>query len=217
MEAITKARAEHPFTGLADVVRRTGIDVGALKGLAQAGAFAPFGLSRRQALWETGGLVRDRDDCLQIPRRRTQIPFEPLRPSEVIHWDYTSAAHSTNGHPLEPLRPQLDAMNLPTADTLPTLKDGQNVRYIGMVICRQRPGTAAGVVFMTLEDETGFANLVLWKDVFKKHEVIAKTVAFLGVTGTVQKHSGVTHLIAQHLWIPRFKPNLSLVGIRNFR
>jgi error-prone DNA polymerase len=192
------------------------MDSGALKGLAQAGAFAPFGLSRRQALWETGGLVRDRDHSLRLSRKTRQVSFEPLSPREVIHWDYTSAAHSTHGHPLEPLRPQLDAMKLPTANILATLKDGQAVRYIGMVICRQRPGTAGGVVFMTLEDETGFANLVLWKDVFKKHEAIAKSAAFLGVTGTVQNQSGVTHLIARQLWVPPFNPNPPSVGSRDF-
>jgi error-prone DNA polymerase len=214
---ITKTRTEHPFTSLADVVRRTGLDIGALKGLAEAGAFAAFGLSRRQALWNIGGLVRDRHDPMRLPRKANQIPFEPLSASEIIRWDYAAAAHSTNGHPIEPLRSQLKAMGLPTARRLSTLKDGQKVRYVGMVICRQRPGTAAGVVFMTLEDETGFANLVIWKDVFKRYRVIAKTVSFLGVTGTVQNQRGITHLIARHLWIPQFHHDPPSVGSRDFR
>jgi error-prone DNA polymerase len=216
MEAITTARIKHPFTDIADVVRRTGMDASALKALAQAGAFTPLGLSRRQALWEVGGLVRSRHHSLQIPGKPGKISFKPLSPLEIIHWDYASASHSTNGHPLEPLRPRLAAMGLPTADALSTFKDGRRVRYIGMVICRQRPDTAGGVVFMTLEDETGFANLVVWKDVFKKYEVIAKTAAFLGVTGAVQNQNGISHLIAQHLWTPRFKPNSSLVESRDF-
>lgn len=217
VEKVTKARMECPFKSLDAFVRRTGLDAGTLKGLAKAGAFAAFGLSRRQALWDVGGLLRDREDPLQIPRKASAIPFQTLSPSEVINWDYKVAAHSTNGHPLEPMRSHLQAMGLPTARRLSTLQDGQEVRYVGMVICRQRPGTAAGVVFMTLEDETGFANLVLWKDVFKKHEIIAKTVSFLGVTGNVQNQNGVTHLIAQHLWVPKFKPDPPSAGSRDFR
>jgi error-prone DNA polymerase len=210
------ARMEYPFKSLAEFVRRTDLDAGALKGLAKAGAFAAFGLSRRQALWEVGGLVKDREDSMKIPRRASTISFQPLSPSEIIKWDYNASAHSTNGHPLEPIRPRLQAMGLPTARKLSTLRDGQVVRYVGMVICRQRPGSAAGVVFMTLEDETGFANLVLWKDVFKKHEIIAKTVSFLGVTGNVQNQSGVTHLIAHYLWAPKFNPDPPLAGSRDF-
>jgi error-prone DNA polymerase len=216
VKKIVDARRESPFRGLRDFVRRTGLDAGSLKSMAETGAFAAFGLSRRQALWEVGGMVRHRDDPLQIPKKVRAVSFRPLGHSELIHWDYTASAHSTNGHPLEPVRFQLQVMGLPTAQGLSTLEDGQEIHYVGMVICRQRPGTAAGVVFMTLEDETGFANLVLWKDVFKKYEIIAKTVSFLGVTGTVQNQSGVTHLIAQHLWIPRFKPDLPLVGSRDF-
>ena len=211
------ARRAYPFNSLAAFVRRTDLDAGALKGLAKAGAFAAFGLSRRQALWNVGGLVKDREDALQIPRKARTILFQPLGPSEIIKWDYKASAHSTNGHPLEPIRARLRAMGLPSARRLSTLRDGQAVRYVGMVICRQRPGTAAGVVFMTLEDETGFANLVLWKDVFKKHAIIAKTVSFLGVTGRLQNQSGVTHLIAQHLWVPKFNPDPPSTGSRNFR
>jgi error-prone DNA polymerase len=74
-----------------------------------------------------------------------------------------------------------------------------------MVICRQRPSTAAGVVFMTLEDETGFVNLVCWKDLFERHRVLAKTSPFIGVTGTVQNKDGVTHLVATELWKPDFR------------
>lgn len=75
-----------------------------------------------------------------------------------------------------------------------TMKDGENVRYIGLVICRQRPGTAGGVVFMTLEDETGFVNVVVWESIFQRYSVLAKTVGFLGITGTLQVEHGVVHL-----------------------
>ncbi len=73
----------------------------------------------------------------------------------------------------------------------------------GIVICRQRPGTASGVVFMTLEDETGFVNVVVWSRVFEAHAVLVKTTSFLGVTGKLQVQDGVTHLIAESFWAPR--------------
>jgi error-prone DNA polymerase len=216
-ERVAAARAEGPFTSLADFVRRTRLDVGTLKRLAEAGAFTAFHISRREALWQVGGLVKDRDDSLQTPRKARNLDLKTLSRPEIIGWDYRSAGHSTHGHPLGPLRKRLQAMGLPTAMQLSGMKDGKEVRYAGMVICRQRPGTAGGVVFMTLEDETGFANLVVWKDVFERHEVIAKTAHFLGVTGRVQNQKGVIHLVARRLWVPRLDSRPQTAGSRDFR
>jgi error-prone DNA polymerase len=86
-----------------------------------------------------------------------------------------------------------------------------------MVICRQRPGTAGGVVFMTLEDETGFVNLVVWQKVFEQYQIIAKTEPFLGVTGKLQVQDGVTHLIAQRLWVPQLHKQPQNLRSRDFR
>ncbi|HEX2675231.1 MAG TPA: OB-fold nucleic acid binding domain-containing protein, partial [Polyangiales bacterium] len=80
---------------------------------------------------------------------------------------------------------------------------GARVRYAGLVICRQRFGIVLGVTFMTLEDETGFANVVLWKRVFDAQSLLARTASFLGVTGKIQKEDGVVHLVADELWEPR--------------
>ena len=85
------------------------------------------------------------------------------------------------------------------------MKNGVNIRYAGLVICRQRPGTAGGVVFMTLEDETGFVNVVMWESVFHRYSVLAKTVSFLGITGKLQVEDGVVHLVAEKLWEPRIE------------
>ncbi len=82
------------------------------------------------------------------------------------------------------------------------MPDGRRIRYAGLVICRQRPSTAGGVVFMTLEDETGFVNVVIWQNIFRRYTVLAKTASFIGVTGKLQVASGVTHLIADRLWTP---------------
>jgi len=90
------------------------------------------------------------------------------------------------------------------------------VRYAGLVICRQRPSTAANVTFMTLEDETGFVNLVLWDRVFQSFSVLARMAHWLGVTGTIDAQQGVVHVIAQRLWIPRGVPAPEPLESRDF-
>ncbi|MCA9520401.1 MAG: error-prone DNA polymerase, partial [Myxococcales bacterium] len=110
--------------------------------------------------------------------------------------------HSTRGHPLAPLRSELKARGWPDARTLNQMPNGKLIKYAGVVICRQRPGTAGGVTFMTLEDESGFVNLVVWQQVFDKYTVLARTAAFLGVTGKLQVEQGVVHLVADALWAP---------------
>ena len=85
-----------------------------------------------------------------------------------------------------------------------------------MVICRQRPGTAGGVVFMTLEDEAGFVNVIVWKDVFEQHAVVARTTSVLGITGRVQSEPGVVHLVAESLWIPQLSARPETNPSRDF-
>jgi error-prone DNA polymerase len=107
-------------------------------------------------------------------------------------------------------------MGLPDARTVAAMPNGRRVRYAGVVICRQRPGTAGGVVFMTLEDETGFVNVVLWEKVFAEYVVLAKTLSFLGVTGKLQADSGVVHLVAESLWKPKIGAKPRSGGSRDF-
>jgi error-prone DNA polymerase len=107
--------------------------------------------------------------------------------------------------------------NLPDARTVASLPNGARVRYAGLVICRQRPGTAGGVVFMTLEDETGFVNVVVWESVFQRYPVLAKTVGFLGVSGKLQAEDGVVHLVAEALWEPRLALKPAATRSRDFQ
>jgi error-prone DNA polymerase len=100
------------------------------------------------------------------------------------------------------LRHALRSRGIPEATLIRGRAHGDELDYVGMVICRQRPGTASGVTFFTLEDETGFVNVVVWKQVFDRHAALAKTAALLGVSGEVQKADGVIHLIAKSLWAP---------------
>jgi len=115
------------------------------------------------------------------------------------------------------MRASLAQQGLPDARTVASMKEGANVRYAGLVICRQRPGTAGGVVFMTLEDETGFVNVVVWESVFQRYSVLAKTVSSLGITGTLQVEDGVVHLVAEKLWEPRIELKPIGASSRDFR
>jgi len=126
-----------------------------------------------------------------------------LNALETISWDYEFTGHSPRGHPLGPLREELTRMRLPDAAAVRSYPDGRRVRYAGLVICRQRPGTARGAVFMTLEDESGFVNVVVWDRVFRKHEALLKTASLLGVTGRLQAQGGVAHVVADELWMPQ--------------
>jgi len=216
-ERIEAARGERPFHAVEDFVDRTRLDEGSLMRLAEAGALSALDDGRRSAMWRvtsTGsahastssaqgpGSDRRRGRGLPVTARERMPLFAALDDAETINWDYRTTRHSPRGHPLAPLRRQLEERRLPDAKRVTAMKDGERVRYAGLVICRQRPGTASGVVFMTLEDETGFVNVVVWSRVFEKHAVLIKTTSFLGVTGKLQVQDGVTHLIADTFWIP---------------
>ena len=213
---IEAARAERAFASLADFSRRTRLDDRVLRRLAEAGAFAPFEGRRRAALWAAQGLGAAPETPLPVAPDEPLPDFDPLNDFQAIDWDYRFSAHSTRGHPLAPLREALAAQNLPDARAVAGMPDGGRARYAGLVICRQRPGTASGVTFMTLEDETGFVNVVIWKRVFDDHAVLARTASFLGVSGKLQSESGVVHLVADELWAPEIPARPPTAGSRDF-
>ena len=194
--------SEGPHPNLATFVRRSQLNKKALHALAEAGAFECFGFNRRDAIWQVRSLSRFNNDSLPLEPPTSQISFSSLAGDDEVIWDYRSSYHSTRGHPMRGLRQALRSRGIPDATTVHRHEHGDELRYVGMVICRQRPGTASGVTFFTLEDETGFVNVVVWKRVFDRHAALAKTAALLGVTGEIQKADGVIHLIAKSLWVP---------------
>ncbi|MFP6584854.1 MAG: error-prone DNA polymerase [Candidatus Hydrogenedentota bacterium] len=212
-EGIPPARANGLFASIDDLARRAKLETGALTRLAESGALDGF-KERRDALWDSLGV--DPEITLNLNETEVATTFDPLNDFETIEWDYEHSSHSTRGHPLGPLRETLEAQGLPDAATIRLLPNGRRTRYAGMVICRQRPGTARGVVFMTLEDETGFVNLVLWEKVFKKFQTMAKTQSFLGVTGKIQTQDGVTHLVVEQCWVPDITTKPEQVRSRDF-
>ena len=225
-ERIEAAARQCPFSSIRDFTERLRISERALKRLTEAGFFEPFEHSRRGALWQMHGIVAESespelskttiseafsDSSHSVPSPEASFSdpaapsFDDLSAFEQIAWDYRTSDHSTRGHILEPLRDQLGKLGLPDARTVSQMRDGARARYAGIVICRQRPGTASGVLFMTLEDETGFVNLVLWPQVFEKFSVISRTTSFLGATGKIQSHNSVVHLVVDKLWHPDIK------------
>jgi error-prone DNA polymerase len=215
-QKVESARRARPFLSLEDFVRRTGLDEGNLSALAEAGAFESLTVARRDALWDVRRLVRTRDQSLTMSVQEMNPGFDPLSDFEEVGWDYRRTSHSARRHPLEPLRRDLARQGMPDASTVATMPNGATIRYAGLVICRQRPGTAGGVVFMTLEDETGFVNAVIWESVFQRYAVLAKTVSFLGITGKLQVEDGVVHLVAERLWKPRVELKPASVHSRDF-
>ncbi len=215
-ERIARPRNLAPFASLQDFARRTGLDESSLSALAEAGVFDSLQIDRRTALWDARRLARMQKESLELPARERQPRFAPLSDFEEVGWDYRRTSHSTRRHPLEPMRTSLIRHGLPDARTVASMENGAKVRYAGLVICRQRPGTAGGVVFMTLEDETGFVNAVVWESVFQRYSVLAKTVSFLGITGKLQVEDGVVHLVAEELWEPRLELKPASAGSRDF-
>ncbi|MDH3725994.1 MAG: error-prone DNA polymerase [Myxococcales bacterium] len=191
-----------PYPNLATFVRETGLNKKALHALAESGAFECFGLNRRDAIWQVRSLSRFTRDSLPLEPASSQISFASLINEDQVIWDYRASHHSTRGHPMRGLRDILQSRGFPKAENIRACNHGENLSYVGMVICRQRPGTASGVTFFTLEDETGFVNVVVWKKVFDRYAALAKTASLLGVTGEIQKADGVIHLIAKSLWAP---------------
>jgi error-prone DNA polymerase len=225
IERIIAARAACGFASIEDFVRRTRVAGRLHTALAEAGALGELGAAsrdRRDALWQVRGWIARQDDALVLGggaedgATLASETFGRLGPLDEILWDYREADHSTRGHPLAPMRDELRARGWPDARTVARGRDGQRLDYVGIVICRQQPGTASGVVFMTLEDETGFVNLVVWQRVFEQFAQVLRTQSLLGITGKLQVQDGLVHLIADELWAPRISRSVVRVESRDF-
>jgi error-prone DNA polymerase len=182
---------------------RAGVSQRALELLAEADAFASTGLSRRDALWAVKGLKGEVKVDSQAPllaglplfEDAVALPVMAL-PQQVAE-DYRTTSLSLKAHPLRFFRPMLDRQRVVTAERLKDIPNGRRVSVAGLVLIRQRPGTAKGVVFVTLEDETGVANAVVWKDCFDANRRTVMSASFLVVHGKVQKAEGVIHVVAE--------------------
>ena len=195
-EKLQAAREEGPFQGVEDVMRRSGLGPPDLRVLAEAGAFETLWPGRRQALWEL--LRQARGDAGPLARRAREstAPVREMSALERIAADYRCVGLSSEGHPIEFLRPELQSQGVLTAASLRSRRSGDVVQVAGLAICRQRPGTAKGVMFVTLEDETGFSNFVVMPDA---REAMRDTLRapLLLMEGVVENEQGVVNVLAR--------------------
>lgn len=195
---IVAARAERPFRDMVDLSRRADLDSGQLEALATAGAFDGWGLSRRQALWNAG--FTEREDQLEGTGAVVQPPDLPdLDPVGETLADLWATRISPDSHPVAHLRPVLEMSGIRPVEALPTVEHGTRVHVAGMVTHRQRPGTAGGVTFLNLEDETGMLNVICTEGVWNRYRKTARTAAGMVIRGIVERSDGVTNLLADKI------------------
>jgi error-prone DNA polymerase len=196
---IVAARAQRGFASVDDLARRARLDSRDLKALAAAGALRSLADHRRLAYWDVAG-VQTRPHVLRdAPVDEIRPALPPPKEAEDIVADYASVGLTLGRHPLALLRPRLARMRLTTAAEIRALPHGRPARTTGIVTTRQRPGTASGVVFVTLEDETGYVNVVVWGRLFERQRREALGARLMTVHGTVEREGEVVHLVAARL------------------
>jgi error-prone DNA polymerase len=210
------AARKRSFSTVRDFYARTRADAGTIQRLANADAFRSVGLDRRQALWEIRGLAgpsgraakeadlplfahREADISALVPEDE-KVDLPRLGAGEHVIEDYSALRLSLKAHPVSFLRQSLEDHGIVPAAALEDLPGNRRARIGGLVLVRQRPGTASGVVFMTLEDETGIANVIVWPKVFERYRKVVMGARMVVVEGTLQKEQGVIHVIARRLY-----------------
>ena len=205
---VVAARGDHAYASVDELWRRARVSPAALERLAEADAFQNLGLERRAALWAIRGLQDETlplfaaADAGRSPRPEIiepPVPIVPMPAGRNVVEDYAHVGLTLRQHPVAFLRGELHPRGIiPCADLL-TSRDGQRVTVAGLVLVRQRPGTATGVIFITLEDETGIANLVVWSSLFERQRRIVLSASMLGCRGRVQREGEVIHVVAGQL------------------
>ncbi|EYT52988.1 DNA polymerase III subunit alpha [Leucobacter sp. UCD-THU] len=215
-ERIARARAHAPFEDLADLARRADLDRSRIEALASAGACESLGIGRREVLWAAAPAADNRERFLPGIAVHVQPPLLPvLNPAEQTALDMWTTGVPLAAHPLELLRDSLDARGVVRSDGVRLTRPGTMVEVAGLVTHRQRPGTAGGIVFVTLEDEAGSVNVVTWRDVWLRNRLVARSSPALVVRGVVERSpEGVINIIAE-----TFEPLAAPAGTtsRDFR
>ena len=209
-KAIAEARGKGvPFRTPQDLMRRAKLGPAAMLALARADAFGSLNLNRREALWDVTGL--EAEDLPLLPsapdgrikhshdRPSKRIEFPPIREEELVTEDYSVMGLSLRNHPMAFMREELKAKGMAAAADLKTLPNGKFVKIAGLVLFRQRPGTAKGTIFITIEDETGAANLIVWPKVADKYRRAVFGAKVLLCEGVVQSESNVIHVVSRRL------------------
>ncbi len=209
-ERLIAARAHASFADVQDLARRAGLDRGDLEALAAAGAFAALSGNRHLAFWDVAGVERslplEASAPSPSPGGSPSARTDAARPllhapteGQNIAADYASVGLTLGRHPLALLRPALQDQGLCTAEDITALAHGRTVRTAGIVLMRQRPAAAGGVTFVTLEDESGQVNIIVWERVGEVYRRALVSARLLEVHGRLQRAEGVTHLVARRL------------------
>jgi error-prone DNA polymerase len=207
VQSLMAARASLAAEGLPltlpDLARRARLQARSWELLAEADAFRALGLDRRAALWAVKGLAPEAKADTEapmlagLPLFESKVSLPSIALPEHVAEDYRTTSLSLKAHPVGFFRPLLKRLGCTPAAELKGLKNGARVAVGGLVLIRQRPGTAAGVVFITLEDETGPSNTVVWADRFQANRRVVMSSSFLVVHGRLQSESGVIHIVAE--------------------
>ncbi|HVA27461.1 MAG TPA: DNA polymerase III subunit alpha [Candidatus Baltobacteraceae bacterium] len=202
-ERLEKALDGDAFVDLLDFAQRTQLEKEAIENLAIADAFAPWYRSRRDALWALRALD-ERETRGELGRLmdvdEPAVTFSALAPKDETAFDLWSTGVTTRGQAVEHFRPQFERLGVVTAARLASLPNYARIRVGGLVITRQRPGTAKGFVFLTLEDETGLVNVIVRPDVYEKYRRVIRTSSTLVIAGRLQKEQGAIDLLAAEIW-----------------
>jgi error-prone DNA polymerase len=203
-EAVVEARAT-PYRDVPDLSHRAEIPVRALSKLAAADAFRSAGIDRRQALWQASAisaatplpLFQYGEAREQAEEESVALPSMPL--GEHVVADYQTLRLSLKAHPVAFLRARFTSRKIISAADLTHVPNGTEIQIAGVVLVRQRPGTASGVIFMTIEDETGIANAVVWSRVFERYRKVVIGSRLILIRGRVERKDAIIHVIADHL------------------
>ena len=191
------------YRSIEDIWRRLSVPVAALERLAEADAFQALGLDRRQALWAIRGLSDTRlplfDSVTETSGAEPAVTLAAMTAGRQVVEDYRSTGLSLRRHPVSFLRPDLAARRIIRCADLATIRDGRRVEVAGIILVRQRPGSARGVLFVTIEDETGHANLILWPSVFEAQRRLVLSASMIACRGKLQREGEVIHVVTEHL------------------
>jgi error-prone DNA polymerase len=196
-ETIETEQARAPFSDPADLAQRCGLSSEQLERLAHVGALASLGSSRRAALWQVSEVAGRRGPLFADLPPESVSPLEEMSPLEETVADYAGLHLTTGPHLMAYVRPELDRSGVVAAAALEDIDDGTIVRVAGAVIVRQRPGTAKGFVFLTMEDETGMVQAIIRPDLFLKHRAFLVSTPVLLVEGPLQKQDGTISIKAR--------------------
>ena len=196
-ERIESARAKSQFSSIRDLKARASLDQGDLKALANADALKGLSSDRLHARWGVAEMWLTELPLAPIDDDKERPPMAKLTLGQDVIADYASTGLTLRAHPMKLLRSQFKGVY--SASELGSVKSGRNIRVAGLVTCRQRPGTASGVTFVTLEDETGNTNVVVWRDLAERERLDLLSSRLMIVHGKLEHQGPVTHLIAEHL------------------